>query len=134
MRGRGPMARNVYDVAAMLSVISAWDAEDLMTFHGIGYFPDRDWSKALAASDLACKRIGVLRENDLYRSAASGRSRDPRARARGHAQSREAIVVDPVLTGIDLKNQTLGDYTNTSRYEQLHFQNAYLARLGNATK
>jgi Asp-tRNA(Asn)/Glu-tRNA(Gln) amidotransferase A subunit family amidase len=38
------------------------------------------------------------------------------------------------LTGLDLKTQTLGAYTGTSSYEELPFQNAYLARLGTATK
>jgi amidase len=129
----GPMARSVYDVAAMLSVISAWDAEDLMTMHGVGHFPQGDWSKELAPSDIRGKRIGVLREM-IYDGPNHAEGRAIHERALEDMRKAGAVVVDPVLTGIDLKTQTLGAYTGTSSFEELQFQNAYLARLGSATK
>jgi len=129
----GPMARSVYDVAAMLSVISAWDAEDLMTMQGVGHFPRSDWSRELHADALRGKRIGVLREM-IYEGPDHEEGRAIHERALEDMRKAGAIVVDPVLTGVDLKTQTLGMYTGTSSYEQLAFQNAYLARLGAATK
>jgi amidase len=129
----GPMARSVYDVAAMMSVISGWDAEDLMTMHGIGHFPRGDWSTQLNNSGIRGKRIGVLREM-IYEGPIHEEGRAIHERALDDMRKVGAIVIDPVLTGIDLKTQTLGAYTGTSRYEELHFQNAYLARLGGATK
>jgi amidase len=35
----GPMARNVYDVAALLSVMAGWDAEDGDTLAAMAHFP-----------------------------------------------------------------------------------------------
>lgn len=129
----GPMARSVYDVAAMMSVISGWDAEDLYTHRAIGHFPLSDWSKELDAADIRGKRIGVLREM-IYEGPAHEEGRAIHQRALEDMRKAGAIIVDPVLTGIDLKTQTLGANTGTSSYEELPFQNAYLARLGPATK
>jgi Asp-tRNA(Asn)/Glu-tRNA(Gln) amidotransferase A subunit family amidase len=117
----------------VLSAISAWDAEDLMTMNGVGHFPQSDWSRELDAADLRGKRIGVLREM-IYSGPVHEEGRAIHERALEDMRKAGAIVVDPVLTGIDLKTQTLGMYTGTSGYEQLAFQNAYLARLGPATK
>jgi len=58
----GPMARSVYDVAALLSIMAGWDAEDGDTLAAMPYFPRADWSKQLGTPDLTGKRIGVLRE------------------------------------------------------------------------
>src|SRR5688572_1869272 len=129
----GPMARSVYDVAAMMSVIAGWDAEDLMTANNIGHFPQGDWSRELDAGDLRGKRIGVLREM-IYEGPQHEEGRAIHARALEDMRKAGAVIVDPVSTGIDLKTQTLGAYTGTSSYEELPFQNAYLARLGTATK
>lgn len=129
----GPLARSVYDVAAMMSAISGWDAEDLMTFRGMGHFPQGDWSKQLDAADIRGKRIGVLREM-IYEGPNHEEGRAIHERALEDMRKAGAVIVDPVLTGIDLKRQTLGAFTGTSSYEQLQFQNAYLARLGPATK
>jgi Asp-tRNA(Asn)/Glu-tRNA(Gln) amidotransferase A subunit family amidase len=129
----GPMARSVYDVAAMMSVIAGWDAEDLMTHTNIGHFPQGDWSKELDAGGLRGKRIGVLREM-IYEGPQHAEGREIHQRALDDMRKAGATIVDPVLTGIDLKTQTLGAYTGTSSYEELPFQNAYLARLGTASK
>jgi amidase len=129
----GPMARSVYDVAAMMSVIAGWDAEDLITARGIGHFPLSDWSKELDANAIRGKRIGVLREM-IYEGPQHEEGRAIHLRALDDMRKAGAVIVDPVLTGIDLKTQTLGAYTGTSSFEELHFQNAYLARLGSATQ
>lgn len=125
----GPMARSVYDVAAMMSVISGWDAEDLFTLNAMGHFPQSDWSKQLDATSIKGKRIGVLREM-IYEGPQHAEGRALFERALADMRKAGAFIVDPVLTGIDLKTQTLGAYTGTSGFEELAFQNAYLARLG----
>jgi amidase len=75
----------------------------------------------------------VLRDI-IYEAPNHAEGRVLFARALDDMRTAGAVIVDPVLTGIDLKNQTLGAYTGTSGYEELAFQNAYLARLGSATK
>jgi Asp-tRNA(Asn)/Glu-tRNA(Gln) amidotransferase A subunit family amidase len=57
----GPMARSVYDVAVVLSVVAGWDAEDLITSSGFGHFPQPDWPAQVVAARLPGQRIGVLR-------------------------------------------------------------------------
>jgi Asp-tRNA(Asn)/Glu-tRNA(Gln) amidotransferase A subunit family amidase len=125
----GPMGRNVYDIALLLSYMSGWDAEDLMTSRGVGHFPQGNLGSELTDRDLKGKRIGVLRE--MLSSGpqhAEGLALFERALAdlrKGGAQ-----VVDPVLTGLDLKALTTSSAGRTAEYEKLYVQNAYLERLG----
>src|SRR5688572_31937171 len=58
----GPMGRSVYDIALLLSYMTGWDAEDLMTTRGFGHFPQSNLNDLLTAPDLKGRRIGVLRE------------------------------------------------------------------------
>ncbi len=129
----GPMAQSVYDVAAMLSVLAGWDAEDLMTFRGVGHFPQHDWSKDLKPGSLKGKRIGVLREM-IYDGPAHAEAKAIYERALADMRQAGAFVVDPVLTGIDLKTQSSSAFISPASYEQRAHQNVYLARLGSATK
>jgi len=57
----GPMARSVYDVAAMLSVIAGVDAADPATKAGEGR-SSRDYTQDLKADALKGARIGVARD------------------------------------------------------------------------
>lgn len=129
----GPMGRSVYDVAAMFSAMAGWDAEDLITFRSMGYFPDDDWSKHLSPGDIKGKRIGVLREM-IYTGPAHAEGRAIFDRALEDLRKAGAYVIDPILTGIDLKNETLGEWNRTAEYEKTPFTDAYLARLGPAAK
>ncbi len=58
----GPMARNVFDAAVMLSAMAGFDSEDGVTAAGQqnGSF-NRDYTEFLTANALQGKRIGVLR-------------------------------------------------------------------------
>jgi amidase len=134
----GPMARSVYDVAAMLSVMAGWDAEDGDTLAGMPYFPRGDWSKLLGAPDLKGKRIGVMRE------MLNGHPIDDDVKAlfeQALADMRKAgaIIVDPVMTGVDLRVASSSATIATSHprlggvdlpYELIPATNAYLERLG----
>lgn len=129
----GPMAQSVYDVAALVSVLAGWDAEDFMTFRAMGYFPGHDWSKDLKPGALKGKRIGVLREM-IYDGPAHAEAKAVYQQALDDMRQAGAFIVDPVLTGIDLKNQTQSAFISPASYEQRAHQNVYLARLGSATK
>lgn len=125
----GPMGRTISDVAVLLSYMSGWDAEDLMTLRGMGHFPVGDWSTHLEVPNLKGRRLGVLREMHFTRGVdAEGLAIFERALA--SMRSAGAQVVDPVLTGFDLKSLTTSAAGRTAEYEKLYVQNAYLERLG----
>jgi Asp-tRNA(Asn)/Glu-tRNA(Gln) amidotransferase A subunit family amidase len=125
----GPMGRNVSDIALLLSYMTGWDAEDLMTTRGFGHFPEDNLAKLLTQPDLKGRRIGVLREMiPEGPQHAEGLALFERALAdlrKGGAQ-----VVDPVLTGLNLRNLVTSSAGRTAEYEKLYVQNAYLQRLG----
>jgi amidase len=125
----GPMARSVYDLAVVLTVIAGWDAEDAMTNQGFGHFPLPDWPQQLAGS-LAGRRVGVLREM-IEDDAASEQGRALFERALDDLRRAGALVVD-VVTGLDLKALSTSGAGRTAEFEKLYVQNAYLARLGAA--
>jgi Asp-tRNA(Asn)/Glu-tRNA(Gln) amidotransferase A subunit family amidase len=80
----GPMARSVYDVAAMTSVVAGFDAEDLLTISSPGMTPKQPYTAFLDKAGLRGARIGVFR--DLFRKGpkftprASRSSRRPSRR------------------------------------------------------
>lgn len=128
----GPMGRHVFDIAALFSVMSGWDAEDFTTFNCVGHFPMADWASELKPDELKGRRIGVLREmiptGPEYREGVAifEKALDDMRRA-------GAYVVDPIMTG----NPSIADETSqprlrTAEYEKIHFTNVYLARLGEA--
>jgi len=125
----GPMCRSIYDVAATLSVIAGWDAEDLGMFAGVGHFPEGDWSRQLGHGDLKGRRIGVLRE--MFANL------DPEVAAiftqvLDDLRKAGAVLVDPVQTGINLQKESATNVIGVSQYELIPAGNAYLARLGDA--
>jgi amidase len=126
----GPMGRSVYDLAVVLTVIAGWDAEDAMTNQGFGHFPGADWPDELTGS-LAGRRIGVLREM-LDDGPGSEQGRALFERALDDMRKAGALVVDPVVTGLDLKALSTSGVGRTAEFEKLYVQNAYLARLGAA--
>jgi amidase len=126
----GPMTRSVYDTAATLSVIAGWDAEDLGTFPGMGHYPQDDWAQRLGTGSLQGRRVGVLRE-----MFATGPS-DPEVTALfeqviADLKKGGALVLDPVLTGTNLREATSSAVSGTTHpYELVPAANAYLERLG----
>jgi Asp-tRNA(Asn)/Glu-tRNA(Gln) amidotransferase A subunit family amidase len=134
----GPMARSVYDAAVLLSVIAGWDPEDGDTLAAMPYFPRDDWSKRLGMPDLKGKRIGVLREmfdNGPYDDEVKAIFE----RSLVDMRKAGAIIVDPVMTGLNLRTATSNALIGTSHprlgevdlpYELIPATNAYLERLG----
>jgi amidase len=126
----GPMTRSVYDTAATLSVIAGWDAEDLGTSPGMGHFPQDDWARRLGSGSLQGRRIGVLRE--MFSTGPS----DPEVialfdRVIADLKKGGALVLDPVLTGTNLREATGSAVSGTTHpYELIPAANAYLERLG----
>jgi amidase len=125
----GPMGRNVYDIALLLSYMQGWDAEDLMTSRGLGHFSQGNLGAALTVPDLKGRRIGVLRE-----MISTGAQHEEGLALFQHALEElskgGAQIIDPVLSGFDLKSLASPAAGRTAEYEKLYVQNAYLERLG----
>lgn len=126
----GPMTRHVYDAAATLAVIAGWDAEDLGTHVAIGHFPGHDLAERLGPPTLAGKRVGVLRE--MFSTGPRDAEVDAIfERAVQDLRKGGALVLDPVLTGVNLREATASDVAGTTHpYELIPAANAYLERLG----
>lgn len=125
----GPMGRNVYDIALLLSHMSGWDAEDSMTLQGMGHFPGGNLGAQLVEPNLKGRRIGVLRE--MLASGpqyAAGTALFERAVA--DMRKAGAQIVDPITTGLNLRTLSSSAAGRTAEYEKLYVQNAYLERLG----
>jgi amidase len=58
----GPIARNVHDVAVLLSAVAGWDPLDPTTTEAIGKYPRDGFSRDLDARSPRSFRFGVLRE------------------------------------------------------------------------
>jgi amidase len=123
----GPMARNVYDVAALTDVVAGFDAEDLLTISSPGLVPKESYTTFLDKNGLRGARVGVFR--DLFRKGSH--------HAEGIAlietaikQMKEAgaVIVDPISTGIDLF--PLLEETRTNYYEAQFSYDLYFRRLG----
>jgi amidase len=125
----GPMGRNVYDIALLLSYMEGWDAEDLMTSRGLGHFAEGNLGAQLTAPDLKGRRIGVLRD---MTPSGPGYSEGLALfnRALEDMKKAGAQIVDPAPTGLDLRTLTTSAAGRTAEYEKLYVQNAYLERLG----
>jgi amidase len=125
----GPMGRNVYDIATLLTYMEGWDAEDLMTSRGFEHFATDNIAKGLVARDLKGRRIGVLRE-----MIPSGAQHEEGValfnRALADMRGAGAQVIDPMPTGLDLRSLSTSAAGRTAEYEKLYVQNAYLERLG----
>jgi amidase len=97
----GPMTRNVHDAAAVLDVIAGYDTGDLTTAAAFGRMPEKPYTSFVRKDGLRGARIGVLRE--MVRPGPQheeGRALFERELA--VLRKAGAIVIDPVLTGIDL--------------------------------
>lgn len=123
----GPMARSVYDVAALTDVVAGFDAEDLTTVVSLGKTPTASYTTFLKKDGLRGARIGVFRdlfrEGDIHKEGIALIEK-----AIGQMKAAGAVIVDPVSTGIDLF--TLLEDTRTNYYEAQFSYNLYFRRLG----
>jgi amidase len=129
----GPMARSVYDVAALTDVIAGFDAEDLLTIVAPGRTPEVSYTTFLRKDGLRGARIGVLR--DFFRKGP--RHEEGIAIIENAiAQLREqgAVIVDGLTVGVDafpLLDGTGPDaFARTNYYEGQFSYNLYFRRLG----
>jgi len=122
----GPMGRSVYDCAAMLDLIAGYDPADLPTQRSIGQHPDRPYTSFVSRDGLKGARVGVLRE--MFRTGAQHTEGLVLAeKALADMRDAGSIVVDPVLTGLDLiETQVLA---GASRFEVASAINKYLSGL-----
>lgn len=126
----GPMARSVYDVAAMTDVVAGFDAEDLLTITTPGNMPEGSYTQFLKKDGLRGARIGVFR--DLFRQGprhAEGTALVEKAIAQMKAEG--AIIVDGVTLGIAVFDllDTHGGMRTNSQESQFSY-NLYFRRLG----
>jgi amidase len=122
----GPMARSVYDAAVVLDAIAGYDAGDLATVASVGQMPPAPYASYVVADGLRGARIGVLRE--MVRPGAmhdEGRAMFERELAAMRAAG--AVIVDPVLTGVDLSSAQ--GAASTAAYEQGIAANYYFSTL-----
>jgi amidase len=123
----GPMARSVYDVAALTDVVAGFDAEDLLTIAAPGKTPSESYTTFLDKSGLRGARVGVFR--DLFRKGPQ-HTEGVALVEKAIAQMKEAgaVIVDPVSTGLDLF--PLLEDTRTNYYEGQFSYDLYFRRLG----
>lgn len=122
----GPMGRSVYDCAAVLDLIAGYDAADLPTQNSIGKVPTAPYTSFVTKDGLKGARIGVLRE--MFRTGALHSEGNALAeKALEDFKKAGAILVDPVLTGLDLIEAQAD--AGASRFEVAAAINKYLAGL-----
>ena len=122
----GLMGRSVYDGAVTLDAVAGFDAGDLATQRSLGKLPSEAYVSFVNPDGLRGMRIGVLRE--MVRAGADhkeGRALFERELAA--IRRAGAIIVDPVLTGLDLPTTQLD--ASTSRYERAQAVSDYLSHL-----
>lgn len=123
----GPMGRSVYDCAAVLDVIAGFDPADLVTLQGLGRMPDHPYTSFVRPDGLAGARLGVLRE--MFRKGPKHEEGLALMdQAMKDMKAAGAVLVDPVLTGIDLIESQVDAASAT--YERAIAINKYLADLG----
>jgi amidase len=99
-----PLARNVFDLAALLTTMVGFDAQDLSTAASLGNVPRRPYTEYIDHNGLRAAQLGVLR--DMFRSGhrhAEGLLLIETALQR--IVEAGADLKDPLTTGTDLLNQ-----------------------------
>ena len=124
----GPMAHNVYDLAATLDVIAGFDTADLWTANSLGKMPLESYVSFIDPNGLEGARVGVLAEAWDF-SPVDPAVIDLAKEAIAVFSKHGAKVFDPVSLGIDLPNY-LAANGSPSRYERIHAINQYLAGQG----
>jgi len=124
----GPMARNVYDLAATLDVIAGFDPFDMWTAQSLGKMPDQTYVSFLNANGLRGARVGILKEAWDFPPVEADVVELTRTSITLLGKA-GAKVIDPVSLGFDLKQFAVAN-SLPSRYERIHAINHYLARQG----
>ena len=123
----GPMARSVFDLAAVLSIIAGFDPEDLFTEASIGQLPSKGYTSFVDPDGLRGARIGVLR--DLFSTGAQEAEGLALIEAAiADIREQKAIVIDPITTGLDLF--AVISATSVPSFEKKISTNLYLDRIG----
>src|SRR5882724_6405598 len=122
----GPMGRSVYDCAAVLDAIAGYDAADLLTEQCLGKIPAKPYTSFVRPDGLKGARVGVLREI-FHHGPAHEEGLALMEKALGDFRKGGAILVDPVVTGLNLV-ETQND-ASEAKYARAAAINAYLARL-----
>lgn len=129
----GPMARSVYDVAALTDIVAGFDAEDLLTIVSPGRTPKVSYTTFLDKDGLRGARIGVLR--DFFRKGE--RHEEGIAmieKAIAHMKSQGAVIVDGLSLGVDafplLDGAGPSAFARTNYYEGQFSYDLYFRRLG----
>jgi amidase len=122
------MGRSVYDIALLLSYMTGWDAEDMMTMRGMGHFPAGNLADELGAPNLKGRRIGVLR--DMIQSGPQHSEGAALFESALEDLRKGGAQVVELSTGLNLRSLITSAAGRTAEYEKLYVQNAYLERLG----
>ena len=123
----GPMARSVYDLAAVLSSMVGFDPEDLLSQESIGNIPARGYTPFVLKDGLKGARLGVLR--DLFSNTAHDQEGlDLIEAAIAQIKGEGALVMDPITTNLDLFMSLRS--VGISRFEKKSATQMYLDRLG----
>jgi Asp-tRNA(Asn)/Glu-tRNA(Gln) amidotransferase A subunit family amidase len=122
----GLMCRNVYDCAVTLDVVAGFDPADLATQRSFGHLPDGSYAASIDRDGLRGARLGVLRE--MIRGGPDHeQGRKLFETTLAELRKAGAVVVDPVLTGLDLPVTQLD--ASTSSQERAFAVAQYLAGL-----
>jgi Asp-tRNA(Asn)/Glu-tRNA(Gln) amidotransferase A subunit family amidase len=122
----GLMCRNVYDCAVTLDVVAGFDPADLATQRSFGHLPDGSYAAFIDRDGLRGARLGVLRE--MIRGGPDHeQGRKLFETTLAELRKAGAVVVDPVLTGLDLPVTQLD--ASTSSQERAFAVAQYLAGL-----
>lgn len=122
----GPMTRSVYDAAAMLDAMAGFDVGDLTTQQSLGRLPEGSYTRFIDPDGLRGLRVGVLREM-VRGGPAHVEGRDLFERELAAMRAAGAVVLDPVLTGLDLPSTQAA--ASSGAYEQALAADHYLSTL-----
>ena len=129
----GPMARSVYDVAALTDVVAGFDTEDLLTIGSPGKTPQASYTSFLSKDGLRGARIGVCR--DFFRKGPAHEEGIAIVEnAIAEMKKAGAVIVNGLTTGVDIFSNTdgtAGDAPARVNYYEAQFSyNLYFGRLG----
>lgn len=129
----GPMARSVYDVAALTDIVAGFDAEDLLTIGSPGKTPKESYTSFLSKDGLRGARIGVCR--DFFRKGPAHQEGIAIVEnAIAEMKKAGAIIVNGLTTGVDIFSNMDGTAAEAparvNYYESQFSYNLYFRRLG----
>ena len=126
----GPMAHNVYDLAATLDIIAGFDSDDLWTANSLGKMPLESYVSFIDPDGLRGARVGVLKEGwDPQFIPVDPKVIEMAKQAIQVFADNGAKVFDPVSLDIDLPQYLTGNGMPSLK-ERIHAINQYLSRHG----